>query len=158
MYLRGLYNSTSKWLTTSLEELMYRLSMYDDPPSVWGNVGRGEWDTVPVESPHLDTCQVPWSKHALPTRSRQFEEDVRTMTGTIERIELYGSVYDSECVSSPSRPTKNHLHPLLSPLPWRLPPLHLVCERIQSPQDLTLHFHNTDSFYLTPLLVSLYPL
>ena len=34
MYLRGLYNSTSKWLTTSLAELMYRLSMYDAPPSV----------------------------------------------------------------------------------------------------------------------------
>jgi hypothetical protein len=36
MYLRGLYNSTSKWITTSLTELMYGLSMYDDPPSVWG--------------------------------------------------------------------------------------------------------------------------
>ena len=34
MYLRGLYNSTSKWLTASLSELMYRPSMYDTPPSV----------------------------------------------------------------------------------------------------------------------------
>ena len=37
------------------------------------------------------------------------------------------SVYASRIASS-----------LLSPLPWRLPSLHLVCERIQSPQALAL--------------------
>ena len=36
MYLHGLNNSTSKWFTTSLVELMYRLCMYDTPPSVLG--------------------------------------------------------------------------------------------------------------------------
>jgi hypothetical protein len=37
-FTRGLYNSTSKWITTSLTELMYRFSMYDDPPNVWGTL------------------------------------------------------------------------------------------------------------------------
>ena len=38
LMLLGLYNSTSKWLTTSLEEMIYRISisMYDDSPSVRG--------------------------------------------------------------------------------------------------------------------------
>ncbi len=38
MCLRGLYNFTSNWITTFLTELMYRLSMYDPPPSLWGTL------------------------------------------------------------------------------------------------------------------------
>ena len=38
MDLRGSYNSTDKRLTICLVELMYRLSMYDTPPSVWGTL------------------------------------------------------------------------------------------------------------------------
>jgi hypothetical protein len=44
------------------------------------------------------------------------------------------------------------VHPLHSSLPWRLPPVHLVCETDFDLFDLLIFvFHNTDTFYLTPL-------
>ena len=47
----GLYNSISKWLTTSLTELMYRFSMYDTPPSVWGSLTSSSFSSLSSITP-----------------------------------------------------------------------------------------------------------
>ena len=49
--LLGLYNSTSQCLTTSLVEFMYRNSMYDDPPSVWGTLTSSIFNSLSFITP-----------------------------------------------------------------------------------------------------------
>ncbi len=74
MILRGLYYSTSKWLTTSLTELMCRFSMYDDPPSVWGPLTKRKSHLLPFRHwrsrPSHSSWSYRWSQVTPSTWSR----------------------------------------------------------------------------------------